>query len=212
MPTPAFERLPVSRQAEILNHGIQAFATTPYSQVGTEAIAKACGISKGLLFHYFGSKSAYYLHCLDTAIHRLMVKPSEHRGGFYDVLFASMSDKLSLYLTHPHEIRFANTAAWETAPELLQAKGSLFQRYQQITTERSSQVISAAVASLTLKAGANALVTDALTLYIGALSNRFLLAYREKPDAFFAQAETLQAEIRVYIDLMLFGILKEETL
>ena len=48
------------RQEEILAAATDIFSTTPYVEVSTQDIADACGVSQGLLFHYFESKAGLY--------------------------------------------------------------------------------------------------------------------------------------------------------
>ena len=44
----------------MMNAGLQIFALNGYRHASTDDIIKQADISKGLLFHYFGSKSGYY--------------------------------------------------------------------------------------------------------------------------------------------------------
>ena len=206
----AFEHLPPERQSAIIDCGIAAFAQSGYAEASTEAITKACGIAKGLLFHYFGSKRAYYLRCMRTALDRLMVAPlGPPEGGFYEILFAAMDQKLRLYLTCPNEIRFMNVAAWDNAAEIQQDKSEVFRASQAGTAAASAKTTAQALATLTLREPENPLVREALALYIGAINNKFLLAYRDRPEAFFRDAEVVKAQIKAHIDLMLYGIVKE---
>jgi AcrR family transcriptional regulator len=206
----AFEHLSPERQSAIIDCGIAAFAQSGYAEVSTETITKACGIAKGLLFHYFGSKRAYYLRCMRTALDRLMVAPlGPPEGGFYDILFAAMDQKLRLYLTCPNELRFMNLAAWDSAAEIQKDKGEVFSEYQAVTAAASAKTTALALNTLTLREPENPLVREALTLYIGAISNKFLLAYRNRPETFFHEAEAVKAQIKAHIDLMLYGIMKE---
>ena len=59
-----FEKLPADRKELILSTGIRMFSLSPYSEVSTDSITRTCGISKGMLFQYFGSKRSFYLYCL----------------------------------------------------------------------------------------------------------------------------------------------------
>ena len=209
MSNQAFAHLPPERQKTIIDCGIAAFAHSGYAEASTDAITKACGIAKGLLFHYFGSKRAFYLRCMREALDRLMVAPPElPDGGFYDVLFASMDQKLRLYLTCPDEIHFMSLAAWDTAADIVKEKGEIFREYQTVTAAASAQTITRALETLRLREPQNALVHDALALYIGAINNKFLVAYRERPEAFFQDGEAIKAQIKAHIDLMLYGIIE----
>lgn len=49
------------RRAQLLALGAQAFADRTYDEVSIDDIARAAGISKGLLYHYFPTKRDLYL-------------------------------------------------------------------------------------------------------------------------------------------------------
>lgn len=49
------------RRAQLLQLGVRLFATRAYDEVSIDTIAEEAGVSKGLLYHYFGGKRAYYL-------------------------------------------------------------------------------------------------------------------------------------------------------
>jgi len=50
------------------------FATSAYDEVHIEALARAAGISKGLLYHYFPTKRDFYTATLRVAAQRLLDK------------------------------------------------------------------------------------------------------------------------------------------
>ena len=89
-----FEKLPDDKKARIVKAGISAFSRSPYKDVSTDTITKACQISKGILFHYFGSKKQYYLYCLEKAMVCLTEKTEAAEGNdFYEILFSEMNRK-----------------------------------------------------------------------------------------------------------------------
>lgn len=61
MPEPAFTRLHVDeRRRQLLELGAELFARYDYERLSMSAIAAEAGISKGLLYHYFPSKQAFF--------------------------------------------------------------------------------------------------------------------------------------------------------
>lgn len=60
------------RRAELLELGLELFARAPYETLSIDAIARAAGISKGLLYHYFPSKRDYYAATVHLAADRLL--------------------------------------------------------------------------------------------------------------------------------------------
>jgi len=59
------------RRAQLLQLGVELFTNKPYDEVVVEDVAAAAGISKGLLYHYFGNKKAFYLSCVQSVATQL---------------------------------------------------------------------------------------------------------------------------------------------
>ena len=56
----AFTRLDVDiRRRELLRVGCELFAAQPYDDVWIDDVARHAGVSRGLLYHYFGSKRGF---------------------------------------------------------------------------------------------------------------------------------------------------------
>src|SRR5512132_1230969 len=62
---PAYRRLDVDeRRRRLLELGIELFTRHSYAELSMAAIARAAGISKALLYHYFPSKQAFFVAAL----------------------------------------------------------------------------------------------------------------------------------------------------
>lgn len=61
------------RRAQLLELGIKEFATRAYDEVQIDQVARAAGMSKGLLYHYFPTKRDYYVETVREAARRLLV-------------------------------------------------------------------------------------------------------------------------------------------
>jgi len=59
------------RRAQLLELGLRLFAGKAYDEVSIDDIACAAGVSKGLLYHYFGGKRAFYVACVENAAGQL---------------------------------------------------------------------------------------------------------------------------------------------
>lgn len=55
-----FFDLKKEKQDHMINAALKIFAVNGYQKASTDDIVKEAGISKGLLFHYFGSKAGVY--------------------------------------------------------------------------------------------------------------------------------------------------------
>ena len=60
------------RRAQLVELGLEHFGERAYDDVSIDAIAAAAGISKGLLYHYFPTKRAYYAATIREAARQLV--------------------------------------------------------------------------------------------------------------------------------------------
>lgn len=60
------------RRAQLLALGLEAFASRPYDEVSVDDVARAAGTSKGLLYHYFSNKRAFYVAVVGEAARQLL--------------------------------------------------------------------------------------------------------------------------------------------
>jgi AcrR family transcriptional regulator len=75
-------RLPTSaRRAQLIELGIRLFAAQAYEEVSIDRIADDAGISRGLLYHYFGGKRSFYVACLEVAAARLVEATAPAQDG-----------------------------------------------------------------------------------------------------------------------------------
>jgi AcrR family transcriptional regulator len=56
----------------LLDLGLELFGNQTYDELSIDEIAKRAGISKGLLYHYFPSKRAYYVALVREAARQLL--------------------------------------------------------------------------------------------------------------------------------------------
>lgn len=63
-----FFELKREKQDRIINGALQVFSKSPYKHASTDRIIEAAEVSKGLLFHYFGSKEGVYNFLYDYSI------------------------------------------------------------------------------------------------------------------------------------------------
>jgi AcrR family transcriptional regulator len=72
MAEPAYTRLGVDeRRRRLMEIGAELFTRHAYDELSMAKIAKAAGISKALLYHYFPSKEAYFVATLEEKANEL---------------------------------------------------------------------------------------------------------------------------------------------
>ena len=205
----AFEKLSDYKKELILSAGMKEFSQKPYKEASTDSITKACGISKGLLFHYFGSKKAFYFYCLESAMEKLtaQAQSKEEANDFYDILFSSMDQKFALCIHYYDEMHMVNMASRDAATEIVQQKAEMMQKYAIQIKMKSAETIRRALQTLHFKHDENLQMTvEGISLYINAVLNKYLIQYQTTPDAFFQNRDAIKSEMKQYLDMMLFGI------
>ena len=62
------------KQDRMINGAIEIFAKNGYKHASTDDMVKAVGISKGLWFHYFGSKEGIYVFVYDYCVKYMLLE------------------------------------------------------------------------------------------------------------------------------------------
>ena len=208
MPLETFEKLPAEKQEAILSAGIREFSRKSYIDASTDSITQECHISKGILFHYFGSKKLFYLYCLERSMERLLQNTGGAAGNsFYEILFDSMNQKMSLCMRFKDEMHMVNMASRDMSGEIAQQKDEVLRKHMTAVQSESKRILNKALETLTLKPEADTSFTaEGLHMYIKAVLNRYLIRYQQTPDQFFEHSEEIRQEMKEYLDLMLYGI------
>lgn len=69
-----FFDLKKEKQDRMINAALKVFATQGYRHGSTDDIVREAGVSKGLLFHYFGSKVGVYRFIYDYSVKYMMLE------------------------------------------------------------------------------------------------------------------------------------------
>ena len=206
----SFEKLPAEKKDKILSAGIREFSQKSFNEASTDIITEQCQISKGILFHYFGSKKKFYLYCLEKSMERLTSHTEPVAGkDFYEILFMEMDRKMNLCMDYKDEMHMVNMASRDASSEIAAEKAEILQNYARTIHAESARTLRNAMNVLTLR-NTERVTAEGLQIYINAVMNMYLLQYQNNPDQFFEQSEEIKAEMKTYIDLMLYGICEKE--
>jgi len=69
------------RRQQLLELGLELFGNQTYDELSIDEIAKRAGVSKGLLYHYFPSKRAFYVSAVREAARQLLQETDIDRHG-----------------------------------------------------------------------------------------------------------------------------------
>ena len=120
-----FFDLKKDKQDRMINAGLRIFALNGYHHASTDEIVKEAQISKGLLFHYFGSKAGYYAF-LYNYISRFVILQlrSEIRSAeidYFDLQAEILDAETNLMGQYPCVFLFFESVKLEDDPEALAA-------------------------------------------------------------------------------------------
>lgn len=80
--TPARTRLsPEARRTQLLELGARLFATRSVDEISIDVLAEEAGISRGLIYHYFGSKQDFRLAVIRHAVEDLVEQTAPPADG-----------------------------------------------------------------------------------------------------------------------------------
>lgn len=96
---------PQARRAQLIDLGVHMLATRTLDELSVEDIAVEAGISRGLLFHYFGSKQEFYVEVARAAAADLIARtqadtdlePADALRHSLDAFIAYVEEKPDAY-------------------------------------------------------------------------------------------------------------------
>lgn len=131
-----FFDLPKEKQNAIINGAMHVFAKYKYKKATTEEIAKEAGISKALLFHYFGNKKGLYLFLYDYAVQKSYEQMKELKNkkdnDFFDKIIDAHNCKVKILLEHPDLMMFLTKVYFEENEDV---KGLIKDGFKNSTVE-----------------------------------------------------------------------------
>lgn len=117
-----FYRLSVEKQNIIIDAALKAFGANGYKKSSISDIATGAGISKAMIFHYFGTKKALYLYLMDLCGNILMNEFDEKFDNtvtdFFDRILLATNIKISVMKKHPEILSFLTSMYFENDEEV----------------------------------------------------------------------------------------------
>lgn len=212
MVTKNFEKISDEKKEQIITKGIEIFSKFSFVEARTDLITHEAGISKGLLFYYFGNKKNFYLYLFKHTVD-LLTQDLEYEGtydNFYEIIFYMMDMKYNLITKYPNETKFLNMVSKETHKEVSKDIRNILSIYHKKSKEKSSKIILSAVKKLKLRQDIDTQkIIESLSLYIDVIVMKYLHLYQDKPMELFDNFHEFKKDVKEYLDLMIYGIVIE---
>ncbi len=124
-----FFDLKKEKQDRMINASLRLFAENGYKHCSTDDIVREAGISKGLLFHYFGSKIGLYEFLYDYCVRFLTLELGNCVSGsetdYFNIIKAEEQAKKSVLKSYPYLQLFIDRSRTEDDENALFATSDL---------------------------------------------------------------------------------------
>ena len=118
-----FFDLKKEKQDRMINAALKIFALQGYSHGSTDDIVREAAISKGLLFHYFGSKLGTYRFVYDYSVRYMNLELRSNVNTDEKDLFVVMKQieyaRMRAMKGYPYMQQFLNRSQWEDSCEAI---------------------------------------------------------------------------------------------
>lgn len=111
------------KQDRMINGAVEVFARNGYKHASTDEMVKAAGISKGLWFHYFGSKEGIYVFVYDYCVKYMLLELSTAVDGterdYFELVKQVSAVKTKVGRNYPYLTAFLERAVYETEQKVI---------------------------------------------------------------------------------------------
>lgn len=190
-----FFDLKKEKQDRMINGALKVFAQQGYRHASTDDIVREAGISKGLLFHYFGSKLGVYTFVYDYSVRYMTLELSSCVDNKCKELFALMKQVETAHMHamrgYPYMQQFLARSMTEDVSEVLLA----IEEKKDLLTDTYDYIWSRVDYS-PLPENVNGEMLRKMMDF----SIKGLMAERLQNDSF--QPEMMYEEVTAYLDMM----------
>lgn len=199
----------------ILQAALKQFATYGYQKANTDEIARDAGVSKGLIFHYFGKKQVLYERTISRVIDFLIEQSSDLFTKQYtdlvEVVVVSTRYKIKLEQEYPDYIHLliALYAQKYSLPNEIQEK---LAQYMDENMEIVHQLLTGIIEQLPIKK--EIVQQDVIQLVLGIFNQvsveslQFLKAHPEVTEV--KQMQFLAERAEIYMGILQTGFLENK--
>lgn len=127
-----FLNLPIEKQNLIIDAALKTFAMHGYKKTSISDIASTAGISKAMVFHYFGTKKKLYLYLVNTYVDSIskevVEKFDESITDLFDRILYTSKLKIDLMKKYPYVPSFIQSAYFENDDEVKEELRTIFSK------------------------------------------------------------------------------------
>ncbi|KNY27519.1 TetR/AcrR family transcriptional regulator [Pseudobacteroides cellulosolvens] len=202
-----FEGLPEDKRKLIIDACMEEFAQNGYEKASTNTIVKNAGISKGILFHYFGNKKNLYLYILDYAVELFTQKfyslDLNVPRDLIDKIIYYGFGKLKVYYELPVVSKLIMEAFISIPDEL---KGEVLDRYQKIY-DQNMPLLLQDIDKTKFREGINKnKAVELVMLCMDGINAKYINMFKRDPEKSMMNLEDVFNEMKEYFEILKGGL------
>lgn len=203
-----FENLTEEKKKRIIDVCVEEFSQNGYKNASTNIIVKNAEISKGILFHYFGSKKSLYLYVLDYVIDfltEIMYKRmTDLPADFFERIMKIGILKLKAAYEYPVEYRFVIDAFTHTPDDL---KLEMKERYEKMYKENKPVMFKDIDTSRFRREIDRNKAMELIMFALEGVGNKYLSDFKSMPvDRIMSELEHITQDYNGYIEILKNGV------
>ena len=181
------------KQDRMINGALEVFAKNGFKHASTDDMVKAVDVSKGLWFHYFGSKLGLYTFVYGYSVKYMILELAsavdEKEKNYFEIMKQIEYAKMKISKSYPYMTRFLERALEETDTEIMEQ------------TAEDRRIYQEKVAGLGKNGEIPEIADKAKREKIKKIAH-YTIEGIVKDKAQSAEPETVYKEIKNYLDLL----------
>lgn len=203
-----FEKLPEEKKKKIIQACIEVFAETGYTGASTNEIVQKAGISKGILFHYFGNKKNLYLYILDKTLDKAVSELNSYLEHLPSDIFERIAVtgmmKLKMALEQPLVYKLLYVTFVNTPDSL---KAAVLERYKKLYDIALPMIYNGIDYSRIRKGVDPQKAIEVVVTFMEGLQARYLEAYKNlTAEQSLTLLDKLKSDSLEYMEILKKGI------
>ncbi len=196
-----------SKKEKILKSSLEEFSEHGYEKASTDRICERAGVSKGLIFHHFGSKDNLYMITMNNCINDIL---QEFDGldttdmDFMSIIKKTMKFKYEFFKKNPMHYKMMVTGFYNTPKKL---RGELEKKYGELKQTGMGIVVDM-LRNMPIKKNVSA--ADAASM-ISAITNiiesKYMYYFTDEMASFDEFIDAANEEYIRLLNIVLYGIL-----
>lgn len=199
-----------TKKDKILQASLEEFAEYGYEKASTDRISQRAEVSKGLIFHYFGSKSKLYMIIINSCIDEMFDEYKNVKTNNMDFIGnikLLMKIKYDFFNKNPLYYRIMLNGFYNSPAEL---KCELQKRYFELS-KIGMGIIADMIRKLQLKKGVS--IDNVITVISGiqnVLENKYLYRFTNDTASFEGVYTIVSDEFMNLLNIVMYGIIDEK--